>query len=264
MNSDRATSTEQPVGRVSDPPSAHQEPERAGRRPARPQAAWLLGLLQAGDSFYPTGSYAHSFGLEGLVQEGVVRDRATLREFVFRSVLPALRQVELPIAVHAWEALGAGDWDRLREICVLASALKAPREARLASENIGRQRVELVAALRGSSLAREFLARADAAKWPCAAAVAAAVEGRVTGAPRAAMLAGLAYATLAAVLAAAMKLLRLGQNACQALLTEALGTVPAMIATAERCPPDEIGWFNPWLDIAAARHETADARMFIS
>jgi len=27
---------------------------------------------------------------------------------------------------------------------------------------------------------------------------------------------------------------------------------------------DEIGWFNPWLDIAAARHETANQRMFIS
>ena len=30
--------------------------------------AWIGGLLQAGDSFYPTGSYAHSFGLEGLAK----------------------------------------------------------------------------------------------------------------------------------------------------------------------------------------------------
>ena len=29
-------------------------------------------------------------------------------------------------------------------------------------------------------------------------------------------------------------------------------------------PLGKIGWFNPWLDIAAARHETADSRMFIS
>ncbi|HVU23395.1 MAG TPA: urease accessory UreF family protein [Opitutus sp.] len=234
------------------------------RWPDGEPAAWLCGLLQAGDSFYPTGSYAHSFGLEGLVQEGVVRDRATLREFVFRSVLPALRQVELPLAAQAWAALGERDWKRLGEICVLASALKAPREARLAAENIGRQRAELVAALRGDPLAKEFLARAEAEHWPSSSAVSAALEGRAFGAPRAAMLAGFAYATLAAVLAAAMKLLRLGQNACQALLTEALREVPAMIGAAERLPREEIGWFNPWLDIAAARHESADARMFIS
>ena len=29
-------------------------------------------------------------------------------------------------------------------------------------------------------------------------------------------------------------------------------------------PREDIGWFNPWLDIAAARHETAESRMFIS
>src|SRR4051812_11770154 len=73
-------------------------------------AAWLCGLLQANDSFYPTGSYAHSFGLEGLVQESVVHDRATLREFLFRSVMPSLRHVELPIAAHAWRAFEEPSW----------------------------------------------------------------------------------------------------------------------------------------------------------
>src|SRR5258707_1056352 len=71
---------------------------------------WIVGLLQAGDSFYPTGSYAHSFGLEGLTQEGVVHNRDTLREFFFLSVLPALRQAELPLAAQAWRAFGKKDW----------------------------------------------------------------------------------------------------------------------------------------------------------
>lgn len=224
----------------------------------------MLGLLQAGDSFYPTGSYAHSYGLEGLVQAGVVRDRPTLREFLLRSVLPALRQTELPLAVQAWTALEAGDWARVGEICVLSSALKTAKEARIASENIGRQRAELMANLRGDATAQEFIRRAAAAGWPCSAAVSAALEGRALGAPRAAVLAGLSYATLSGLVAAAIKLLRIGQNAGQTLLTEALREVPAAIAAAEQVPFDEIGWFNPWLDIAAARHETADARMFIS
>jgi urease accessory protein len=43
-----------------------------------------------------------------------------------------------------------------------------------------------------------------------------------------------------------------------------LAAAPGIIAKAEATPFAEIGWFNPWLDIAAARHETADARMFIS
>ncbi len=228
------------------------------------QAAWLVSLLQAGDSFYPTGSYAHSFGLEGLVQENVICDRATLREFIFRSALPALRHVELPLAAQAWGAFAGEDWKSIAELCVLSSALKSAREARLASENIGRQRAELVSSLHASPLAQEFLRRATAANWPHSAAVSAALEGRVSGAPRTAVLAGVCYASLASLLSAAMKILRLGQNGAQSLLSEALTATSPLITAAEHTPRDEIGWFNPWLDIAAARHETADARMFIS
>lgn len=224
----------------------------------------MAGLLQAGDSFYPTGSYAHSFGLEGLVQEGVVRDRATLRDYIFLSALPALRHAELPLAAHAWRALGETDWARLGELCTLSSALKTAREARAASEQIGRQRAELAATLRAHPLAAEFLRRAAAGYWPHSAAISAALEGRVLGAPLAAVLAGVGYATLASLLSAAMKILRLGQNASQSILTEALAALPEHIAAAEATAVEDIGWFNPWLDIAAARHETADARMFIS
>jgi len=90
------------------------------------------------------------------------------------------------------------------------------------------------------------------------------LEGRVHGAPQVAVLSGVYYASIASLVSAAMKVLRLGQNASQTLLTETLAAAPAVIAVAEKIPVEEIGWFNPWLDIAAARHETADSRMFIS
>lgn len=226
--------------------------------------AWLCGLLQASDSFYPTGSYAHSFGLEGLAHEGVVRDRETLRHFLLLAVVPALRQCELPLAAHAWRALAEPDWQVVGELSRLSSALRPAREARIASENIGRQRAELVGALQGSSLAQEFVRRAATEGWPFSAAISAALEARALGAPLEAALAGVYYSAIAALLSAAMKLLRLGQNGAQSLLTEILRSAPAVIAAAQAVPRDQIGWFNPWLDAAAARHETADARMFIS
>lgn len=256
---------------------------------------WLLGALQLSDTFYPTGAYAHSFGLEGLVEQGVVRDRATLREFFLRSVEPALRQAELPLVIHAWAALGAcerglaradvngdadggaveaGDeragrgeevnWGKVGELCVLASALKSAREARVAADNIGRQRVELLVKLRAYPLAVEFARRSEAGKWPGSPAIAAALEARVLGAPLEAALASVYYAAIAGPLAAAMKILRLGQNGAQTLLTELLARGPAAIAAAREVKADAIGWFNPWLDIAAARHERAAARLFIS
>lgn len=232
--------------------------------PGRGDFAWLLALLQAGDSFYPTGGYAHSFGLEGLVQEGVVTDRATLREFLLRATLPALGRVDLPLAAHAWRAFAEPDWAAVERVCRLASALRAPREARAASESIGRQRAELAAALHPGTLAPEFVRRVKEGGWPHAATVSAALEGRTTGAPLEAVLASVCYSNVAGLIAAAMKLLRLGQNGAQSLLAEALSATPPLIAAATHVSLEEIGWFNPWLDIAAARHETAAARLFIS
>jgi urease accessory protein len=147
---------------------------------------------------------------------------------------------------------------------VLSAALKTSREARTATDNIGRQRAELLATLRADPLAREFLQRAAEAHWPCSAAISAALEGRALGAPLGAVLAGIYYTTVSAQLSAAMKLLRLGQNASQSLLTELLAHAPTVLTAAEQVSMEDLGWFNPWLDIAAARHESADSRMFIS
>jgi urease accessory protein len=225
---------------------------------------WLPALLQAADSFYPTGSYAHSFGLEGLVNEGVVRDCETLRQFIQTSVLPTLERSDLPLVAHAWRALAERNWALIGDLTVLASALKTAKEARLASENIGRQRAELLAKLQPNTLATEYIERAAAANWPHAAPLSAALEAVVFNAPLEAALSSYAYSTVSSIVAAAMKLLRIGQNASQALISETIAALPASISAAQKVPSQEIGWFNPWLDIAAARHETADARMFIS
>src|SRR5437870_3170446 len=71
--------------------AAHTSVPPLPRRATGIDSAWLVGLLQTTDSFFPTGSYAHSFGLEGFVQEGIVHDVATLREYLRHSMLPALR-----------------------------------------------------------------------------------------------------------------------------------------------------------------------------
>ena len=239
-------------------------PATSTRMPEAEDYRWIANLLQASDSFYPTGAYAHSFGLEGLVQAGSVRDRATLRAFLLEQALPSLSRTDLPIAARAWSAAGTPpDWEKLRELSFLGAAVRGALEPRLASEAIGRQRMELAARLHGG-FAAEFAERASAGRWPVSAAMAAAVEGRVHGAPCEAVLAAAAYSAAAGLVAAAIKLLRLGQNSSQTLLRELVGRIPALIAEALALRPEDIGTFNPWWDIAASRHETADGRLFIS
>lgn len=225
--------------------------------------AWLAPYLHLSDSFYPTGAYAHSFGLEGLVQAGTIRDRATLRDFLREQVLPALVRTDLAIAAAAYDAAEPVDWARLRELCFLAHAARGSRELREASESIGRQRMDFCALLHGGRAA-EFNAQAQAGNWPRPSCVAAAIEARVHGAPRDAVPTAIIYGNLTGVVSAAVKLLRLGQNATHTLLAELLAEVPARLVAVPALDPAGFGAFNPWWDIAASRHEHADFRLFIS
>ncbi|MDB6030241.1 MAG: ureF, partial [Verrucomicrobiales bacterium] len=86
----------------------------------------------------------------------------------------------------------------------------------------------------------------------------------ITATPLPAALLAYFYQSVAALVSAAMKLMRLGQNASQKLLTECLALSGKASMRALAVPEAEAGWFSPLLDIASAQHETAYTRIFIS
>ena len=70
---------------------------------------WLPFLLQTADALFPTGAYAHSLGFEESVRLGVVRDEATLGEFLRTQIVPAQAQQELPYLRFACAARGVDE-----------------------------------------------------------------------------------------------------------------------------------------------------------
>ena len=109
---------------------------------------WLPALLQISDAAFPTGSYAHSYGLEEIVRQGAVCDEESLHEFFEERVLPALTHVDLPLAREARFAAISGDRDDLMAVDRLAGALRIPRELREASLQTGRRRLAILIRLR--------------------------------------------------------------------------------------------------------------------
>lgn len=230
----------------------------------RPGWAWVGRLVQTSDSAYPTGAYAHSLGLEALVEAGVIRDRESLGEFLRGQVLPQLASTDLALASLAWSATGRGpDWQALERLCFLGRSLRGTRELRQASEAVGRQRLQMAALLHGG-IASELLERSRQGAWPLPSCVAAGVEGQLIGAPREAVLSCLATTSVCSAVAAAMKLLRLGQNAAQSLVAGVLTDLDSHLARAATLAEDQLGASNPWWDIASCAHERANFRLFIS
>ena len=219
---------------------------------------WLPWLLQVNDSAFPSGAYAHSLGLEELVQCGVVDTPDALEIFLLQQVIPSLLAFDLPMLAAAHECAFRQDLEGLRALDDELDAWKPAAELRAASRQIGSRRLALIRQLDESPLSGSY-ARSGA---PCHHLIICALELRLLPVAGAACAYGqqaiTGYAT------AAMKLIRLGQERCQSMVRRAVLVLAPQVEAAVQQPRDRVGWFNPLLEIASMRHARAGERLFIS
>ena len=229
--------------------------EPANREPATHTVS-NLRLWQLADSAFPTGSFAHSWGLEAAWQSGEVPDLRALRRFV----LDALEQAghgTLPLLNAAHH-----DPSRLPELDAVADLFLTNPVANRASRAQG----------------RAFSATC-ARVWPSpvVSAVDAAVRqgfghaGPVVGATLNALAVSVAdarrlylYGTARGVLAAAVRLGIAGSYDAQRLQHE---VTPAMLAVSDRCAAldeNDLTQTAPLLDLFQSAHDRLYSRLFQS
>ncbi len=232
------------------------EPEPA------PISTWLPQLLQTADPLFPTGAYAHSFGLEEMVRLGVVGDEAGLISFMTDHLLPLLAGWELPALRFAIAA--AADTTELLALDREIHAWKLPAEARSASIQIGSRRIRTLRLTSGNPalLAYDELIRSRFAHGHHI--IATALQALIHSCPVEAALFSYGYQSCAGACTAALKLIRIGQEGTQRALTSALRQLPQTVKDSLKLERDRMGSFSPMLEIASMRHAMADERLFIS
>ncbi len=216
----------------------------------------LLWLLQSNDTGYPSGGYAHSYGLEELVRVGVVKDPESLERFLMKQVVPALLRFELPFFRKAHLAASTGCSGTLRGIDAELDAWRIAPELRDASRRVGSQRLGLLCELDSSPFISDFRKTNPRAHH----LVVTAIELRDLPVQDAAR--GFAFQSVVAGTAASMKLMRIGQTACQTILNRVLIMLDPRINGS--LGQEAEGFFNPLLEIASLKHATSHERLFIS
>jgi urease accessory protein len=224
----------------------------------------FLAALQLGDSLFPSGAFAQSSGLETLVADGEVTGAADLRALLRDHLLHRLARADLPVELAVHAAAAAGDLDTVLEADRLLAAVKLGREERTASARMGRRVAAEAARLAPEPVLTAFAEAATAGRCPGNAAVAHGLATHAMGIPAepAALLA--CYTFGAALVAAALRLMRIGHGDAQAVLRDGRPDMAAAVEIA-RCAD----WRDPRpclprVDVAGARHERAAARLFAS
>lgn len=223
---------------------------------------WLPALLQTADPLFPTGSYAHSFGFEETVRMAGLTDVNDLTYFLQFHVIPQLERVELPYLRFAIQA--AGSTEQLCAIDCEIDAWKLASESRLASRQIGKRRLSALQKNYPDARLDAYLQAVERDATPGHHLCACAIQAAIQGTPLNAALLVYGYQSLAGVCTSALKLIRIGQDACQRALTAALRELPETTRRSLVIEREDAGCFAPLLEIASMRHAFANERLFIS
>ncbi len=214
----------------------------------------LLRLLQLADSALPIGAMAHSFGIEKLAAEGLLKVEEL--ESFFEAYLEEIGPLEGAFARQAHGLAGAWSRERWVELNRRLSALKLAREGRAASTTLGRRVLDLVAGLGEWSVLCEALAASVETHYCAAFGLAGGALGFDVQATVMAYL----HQSVAGLISACQRLMPLGQRQAAQMLWD---LKPAMARAAE-VGIDHVSAFAPLLEVAAMRHPWLATRLFIS
>lgn len=219
----------------------------------------LVRLLQLSSVSLPVGGYSFSQGLEYCIDAGWVRNQQQVHDWLEMQLLHSLAQVDLPLLRLIIAAADSGDKAELYRLNELALACRETRELRLTDTAMGEALVRLLNTLNVPQ-PFEHGVRGDEVSFVTLFAIAAS-HWQINY-PTAAL--GFSWAWLENQVAAATKLVPLGQSQAQILLGELQPLIGDAIAIADSIDEEQIGSGLPALAIASALHEQQYSRLFRS
>ncbi|MEK7349826.1 MAG: hypothetical protein E8D49_06710 [Nitrospira sp.] len=223
----------------------------------------LLKGLRFVDSFFPSGGYAFSSGLEAAVQGGAVRNAEELSRYVVESLTTGMGEREAVTVGIAHEAYVSGVLETAFNADRELEAMKLGRESRAASRQMGRQIIRLAADQHTrQSLIEDYLAAVEAEQTPGHLAVTVGLTLAAAGWSKEDTIAAFLYQTATGFVAAAMKLLPLGQREGQRLLESWLEVIEPISHKAAH--QQVLQSWSPIQDIYAMRHSRLESRLFRS
>jgi urease accessory protein len=215
---------------------------------------WLV--WQVVDSAFPTGTFAHSWGLEAAWQQGEVDTPAALDAFVRESVQQAAF-ASIPLVNAAYR-----DPARLETFDELAEAFLLNAVANRASRIQGRTLVTTACRIWSSEALADLAKRAQSL---CAhVAPLTGATFRALGLPLATVQRVILYATARGVLSAAVRLGAVGSYEAQRMQYACGSMLDGLAARSADLAETDLVQTAPVIDLLQAGHDRLYSRLFQS
>lgn len=227
----------------------------------------VLELLYLTDSALPIGATAHSFGLETLVEEGLLKvDQITNFLDGYLSETAAIEAAFCRAAYHlsSTSEFPIEEWFYLNSYL---SALKPARETRAASATLGRRFLQHAALISQNEELRHATDSIEARRMSETLethyATAFGLTGRVLGFDLEVTVLGFLRQSVAGLVSACQRLLPLGQTEAGRIQWALRESITECV-TKSTIAIEDVTSFSPILEIASLRHPVLATRLFIS
>jgi urease accessory protein len=223
----------------------------------------LYDLLTWMSPAWPIGAFAHSGGLEWVVEAGLVTDRDAVEEWITDLLEHGALWSDAVIFVHAHRAAMAGDGARLLALAELATALLGSHERRIEATAQGAA-FRRIARSTAATPALELLDTIDDADIAYPLVAACLMAGHAIAAQAA--LTAFLHGAVANLVSAAQRLIPLGQTDGQLAIRGLREPLFAAVARANALPDGDpfavLGSACLSAEIACMAHETQYTRLF--
>jgi len=210
---------------------------------------------------YPVGAFSYSHGLEWVIEQGIVRDAANLRDWIADLLILGSGRNDALLCAEAWRRARAEDWRGLAELAELGLALAPSVERHLETRMQGRAFAGTIASS-WSCMAMTRLLEASGGEVGYPVAVGTAAAGHCLALPE--TVGAYLHAFVSTLISVGMRLIPLGQTDGQRLLATLEASVAAAASHAVSGSIEDLGAATFLADIASMNHETQYTRLFRS
>jgi urease accessory protein len=220
-----------------------------------------MRLLQIGSQAIPLGGYSHSHGLEAAIESGLVRDEATVQQWITDMLSFSIGSYEVDCLEKMSKAWIAQDFDALRGLNDEFLATRESAELRSATVQMGFSMRALLEVL--PHLPRTLIGALQAMRepsLPCAWSGAATAWAISPCDSTAAYL----WSWAENQVLVAMKSVPIGQSTGQRVLLEMGSQIAQLMERRQSRDDRKLSNFVPGLAILSSQHETQYSRLFWS
>lgn len=223
----------------------------------------FLGSLQLGDSFFPSGLFTLSHGLEAFVQANQV-EPANLEALLADYLRYGFGSADGVALACAHRAIEEGDIELAVRADDRLTATKLPREARVTSLRTGRQLLHVATQIFGGEALDTYAEHVRGNHAPGNHAIVLGLIMATQGIAREMAIAGELYALASGCAAAAVRLSLVDHVVAQITLHRLKPVIAEVAGTNCDKGIQDIASCVPRIDILAMQHERSEVRLFMS